>query len=254
MEKPLYVAISSQKGGAGKSTISAVLASYLYFEKKVDLAVIDCDYPQWSLFKLRERDMRLVEKSGKVKKIVHETWKSRGVGPYEIYNTTPEDAAGYLDLLTEESEMTLQVILVDLPGTVYNPNVINLIKKMDYIFCPMTTDPLVFETSLAFASNVQEKFISTGQAENLKGLYMLWNRVASRERDKLQTHMEGFIGRMGIPVLNTALPDSSRFRKEGQGEKRFSVFRSTILPPDRQSLKGSGIEDLAEEITGIIGL
>lgn len=33
MAKPLYVAVSTQKGGAGKTTLTAVLASYFYFVK-----------------------------------------------------------------------------------------------------------------------------------------------------------------------------------------------------------------------------
>lgn len=253
MAKPLYVAISTQKGGAGKTTLTAILASYFYYVRKVNVAVVDSDYPQWSLTQLRERDRKLAEKSEKVKKVVHDTWKARGLGPYEIVSCSPEDALEYAELLAE-NDPELQVIFIDLPGTINNAHVINLLKKMDYIFCPMTTDPLVFETSLTFASNVQNQFISTGQAENLKGLYMLWNRVTSRERSKLQTLMEEFIGKLGIPVLTTALPDSSKFRKEGQGDRRFSVFRSTILPPDKSLLKGSGIDDLADEIAGIIGL
>ena len=48
--------------------------------------------------------------------------------------------------------------------------------------------------------------------------------------------------------------EHTKFRKEGQGEKRFSVFRSTILPPDKASLKGSGIEEVVNEIMGIMGI
>lgn len=84
MAKPLYVAVSTQKGGAGKTTLTAILASYFYYIRKVDLAVVDCDYPQWSLAQLRERDLRLSEKSEKIKKVVHETWKARGLSAYEI--------------------------------------------------------------------------------------------------------------------------------------------------------------------------
>lgn len=253
MAKPLYVAVSTQKGGAGKTTLTAILGSYFYYLRKVDLAVVDCDYPQWSLAQLRERDLRLSEKSEKIKKVVHETWKARGLSAYEIVKSSPEDALEYAEMLSE-CDIKPEVIFFDLPGTVNNAHVINLLKKMDYIFCPMTTDPLVFETSVTFANNVQNHFIGTGQSGDIKGLYMLWNRVTTRERNKLQNLMEGFISRLGIPVLETALPDSSKFRKEGQAERRFTVFRSTILPPDKSLLKGSGIDELVEEISGIIGL
>ena len=253
MAKPLYVAVSTQKGGAGKTTLTAILASYLYYVRNIDLAVVDCDYPQWSLFRLRERDLALSEKSERMRKAVHDTWKARGLSPYIIEQSTPEDALEDATMLGDTAPAP-QIIFFDLPGTINNKHVINLITRMDYIFCPMTTDPLVFETSVTVANNVQNQLIGTGKAGSIKGLYMLWNRVTSRERSKLQTLMEGFIGKLGIPVLETALPDSSKFRKEGQADKRMSVFRSTIMPPDRPLLKGSGIDELVSEISGIIGI
>lgn len=252
MAKPLYVAISTQKGGAGKTTLTAVLASYLYFVKGIDLIAIDCDYPQYNLADLRERDYLLAEKSRKINEIVFRTWKARNGAAYTIERSTPEDALTLAEVYAE-SENSPKIIFFDLPGTVNNDHVIATISKMDYVFCPVTTDPMVMESSVAFANIVQNNLISTGQAA-IKGFYMLWNKVSSRERDSLQTLCEQFVGRLGISVLDSVLPDSTKFRKEGQGEKRFSVFRSTILPPDRISLKGSGIEAVAEEITGIMGI
>lgn len=252
MAKPLYVAVSTQKGGAGKTTLTAVLASYFYFVKGIDLIAIDCDYPQYNLADLRDRDYLLAEKSKKVNEIVYRTWKARNGAAYVIERSTPEDAlavaAGYAAMETPP-----QIIFFDLPGTVNNNHVINTIAQMDYVFCPITTDPMVMETSVAFSNIVQNEFISTGRS-NIKGLYLLWNKVPSRERNDLQRLCEQFVSVLGIPVMETVLPDSTKFRKEGQGEKRFSVFRSTILPPDKASLKGSGIEEMADEIMGIIGI
>ena len=47
----LLVAISNQKGGVGKSALTVVLASYLHYEKDLNVAIIDCDSPQHSLGK-----------------------------------------------------------------------------------------------------------------------------------------------------------------------------------------------------------
>lgn len=252
MAKPLYVAVSTQKGGAGKTTLTAILASYLYYLKGIDLIAIDCDYPQNNLADLRERDYLLAEKSKKVNEIVFRTWKSRNGSAYIIERSTPEDALAVAEAYSS-GDNPPRIIFFDLPGTVNNAYVINTISKMDYVFCPITTDPMVMESSMAFANIVQNQLVTTGQSD-IKGFYMLWNKVPSRERTDLQRLCEKFVGSLGIPVMDTVLPDSTKFRKEGQGEKRFSVFRSTILPPDRASLKGSGIEELVDEIIGIIGL
>ncbi len=41
---PLYVAFSTQKGGVGKTTFTVLAASYLYYLKGYDVAVVDCDW------------------------------------------------------------------------------------------------------------------------------------------------------------------------------------------------------------------
>ena len=43
MSEPVFVAFATQKGGAGKSTLTALTASYLYYLEGVDVLVIDCD-------------------------------------------------------------------------------------------------------------------------------------------------------------------------------------------------------------------
>jgi len=47
-ESPLYLSFCTQKGGAGKSVFTTLAASYLHCEMGLNVAVIDCDYPQWS--------------------------------------------------------------------------------------------------------------------------------------------------------------------------------------------------------------
>ena len=48
-KKNLCVAFSTQKGGAGKTTLAVLVASYLHDVKGYDVAIIDCDYPQHSI-------------------------------------------------------------------------------------------------------------------------------------------------------------------------------------------------------------
>ena len=57
------IAISNQKGGVGKSTMTVLLASYFHYVRGKTVAVMDCDYPQFSIQTLRDRDVSNVEKS-----------------------------------------------------------------------------------------------------------------------------------------------------------------------------------------------
>lgn len=62
MKETKYVAFSTQKGGAGKTTLTVLVASYLHYVKRYDVAVIDCDFPQYSIHDMRKRDMDRISK------------------------------------------------------------------------------------------------------------------------------------------------------------------------------------------------
>ena len=49
MSDPIYVAFATQKGGVGKSTLTALVASYLYYVEGIEVAAVDCDSTQHSL-------------------------------------------------------------------------------------------------------------------------------------------------------------------------------------------------------------
>ena len=65
-KEPLFVALSNQKGGVGKSTLTILLASYFHYRKGRNVLVVDCDYPQHSIRDIREWDIKTVEKNEKL--------------------------------------------------------------------------------------------------------------------------------------------------------------------------------------------
>ncbi len=71
-KKNLCVAFSTQKGGAGKTTLTVLVASYLHYVKGYDVAVVDCDYPQYSIAEMRERDLRMATEDDYYKSMAHE--------------------------------------------------------------------------------------------------------------------------------------------------------------------------------------
>lgn len=107
---------------------------------------------------------------------------------------------------------------------------------MDYIFCPITADNVVLKSSIMFASQLNDSFISIGKT-NIKELYMLWNMVDAREKTDLYEKASRVMDGAGLSVMNTYIPDSKRFRKECAEVGNKAVFRSTILPPDKHLIK-----------------
>lgn len=69
MSEPVFVAFATQKGGAGKSTLTALTASYLYYLEGVDVLVIDCDDRQHSQKDYRENDLAVTGENPYLKRL-----------------------------------------------------------------------------------------------------------------------------------------------------------------------------------------
>ena len=51
------------KGGGGKTTFTVLAASYLHYACGYNLIVVDCDYPQFSINAMRQRDAQGVDRN-----------------------------------------------------------------------------------------------------------------------------------------------------------------------------------------------
>lgn len=248
MNKPIYIAFSTQKGGAGKTTLAVLVASYLHYVKGYNVAVIDCDFPQYSIHDMRRRDMEASMNDDYYKVLAYEQFKRLKKKAYPIVCSKPEQAPEAAGALVKKGE-PLDFIFFDLPGTINNPGIVNTLAAMDYIFTPMSADKAVIGSSLKFASVINEHLISTGKT-HIKGLYLLWNMVDGREKTDLYGIYEKICDEMSLPILKTRLPDSKRFRKETASDRK-AVFRSTLLPADKLLVRGSELNKLVEEILTI---
>lgn len=249
MNEPIYVAFSTQKGGAGKTTLTVLAASYLHYVKGYNVAVVDCDFPQYSIKDMRERDISSATEDNHYKVMAYEQFKRLQKKSYPVIGSRPEDAPDNAAKLIESGK-PLDFVFFDLPGTINNASVVNTIATMDYIFCPIIADRVVMESSIRFATVIHEHLMSTGKT-NIKGLYLLWNMVDGREKSELYEMYEKVCAQMALPVMKTFLPDSKRFRKEAATERK-QVFRSTVFPADKTLIKGSNIDALVDEMLTII--
>lgn len=239
-KETLYIAFSTQKGGAGKTTLTVLAASYLHYVKGLNVAVVDCDYPQHSIAEMRKRDLKTVMEDEHYKAMAYRQLQRIGKKAYPVVEGTAEDAVEKAEGLLEK-----------LPGTVNSGGVLRTLANMDYIFSPIAADRVVMESTLRFATKLKDTLMDTGKT-NIKGLYLLWNMVDGREKSELYRVYEEIIRELGLQVLQTFLPDSKRFRRELTGEHK-AVFRSTLFPVDGTLAKGSHIREITEEILTIIG-
>ena len=250
MSNETFVAFATQKGGIGKSTVTALAASYLHNVKGYNVAVVDCDDPQHSIHGLREHEMGLIDSSTYFKALACDHFRRIKKNAYTIVKSNAVNALDDAERMIATEDMKPDVVFFDMPGTLRSNGVIKTLSQMDYIFTPLSADRFVVESTLKFVTMFRDRLMTTGQAKT-KGLHLFWTMVDGRERNDLYGIYEEVIAEMGFPVLSTRLPDSKKFRRD-LSEERKSVFRSTIFPMDTALLKGSGIREFSEEISDII--
>lgn len=249
MKEPKFIAFSTQKGGAGKTTLTVSMASYLYYCKGLKVLVVDCDYPQYSIDDMRKREKALLDLSPAFKKTFSDTMLRTKLKPFPVLVCPPEDAMRKVRELVEGND-DVDIVFFDLPGTVNNHGVVNVVNCMDMVVVPIAADNVVLESSLAFALKLQE-WLTTGKSQ-IKGLYMLWNMVDAREKTDLYDHYEKLFEGLGLATLRTRVPDTKKYRREGSASLERAVFRSTVMPPDKTLLKGTRLTELADEIVKIL--
>lgn len=247
-KKNVCVAFSTQKGGAGKTTLTVLVASCLHYLKGYDVAVVDCDYPQYSIAGMRERDLKQATDNDYYKRLAYEQFTRLDKKMYPVVKSTPEKAVETARALLSKDKY--DYLFFDLPGTVNKEGVLRTLSAMDYIFSPVSADRVVLESTLRFATRLNESLVVTNRSK-IRGLYLVWNLVDGREKTDLYDVYEKIIAELGLPVLKTFLPDSKRFRRELPAQRR-PLFRSTIFPADRALLRGSNLDALVDELLEII--
>jgi cellulose biosynthesis protein BcsQ len=245
---PVYVAFATQKGGAGKTTLTVLVASYLHYVKGYNVAVIDCDFPQHSIVGMRERDLSLATEDEHYKGMAYEQFTRLDKKAYPVIGSSPEEALADADYLVPQGDFDF--IFFDLPGTVNNKGVLETLLNMDYIVAPIAADRVIMKSTLDYLVALREQIEAVGKT-HIKGIHLLWNMVDGREKSELYEVYEAVIKELGFTTLQTFVPDSKRFRKE-QNISHKALFRSTLFPADRSLVKGSNIDTLVEELLGIL--
>lgn len=252
--KPVYISFCTQKGGAGKSVFTTLMASFLHYQKEYNVAIIDCDYPQWSIYKMRQREAEQLNNNAFYQHKAEVLFQKIDKPTYPIVPSQPEAGIQQAkDFLSRESD-DYDIVLFDLPGTVNNEGVIETLFSMDYLFVPITTSRINMESTLPFIISVNELLTVNQGNIKLNAVYPFWNRITGREKPELFNHYENAILSLGISILETKIPQSVRYDKEQSIEGKDNVFLSTIFPPDKPLLMGSNFDLLIEEIIQIINI
>lgn len=250
-KEPLFIAFSTQKGGVGKSTFTVLVASYLHYLKGMNVAVMDCDYPQCSVNDMRKREIRQLETNLHYQSKAITLFESLGKQTYPIVCSKPEEAISKAREFLASEPNDYDVVFFDLPGTINNDGVISTFMSMDYVFVPMAPSRMSMESTLSFIVPVNE-LLAERKDLSLKAIHLFWNRVDGRVKKEWLEHYGNIIRQFNLPLMQTVIPQSVRYDKEQSIEGSDAVFLSTIFPADRALLRGSNLDLLVDEILEII--
>lgn len=142
------------------------------------------------------------------------------------------------------------MVLFDLPGTMGSDGVIAAISALDYLFVPIKADRLVLESTLNFATTINDRLIKTGLS-SLKRLCLFWNMVDRRERTTLYNIYQQGFSLLGLDCLQTRIPVRSNFTKD-LSSTGGPVYRSTLFAPDATFTRECGFDMFMDEIMGIL--
>lgn len=245
-QEPVFIAFSTQKGGAGKTTFTVLTASYLHYARGYNVLVVDCDYPQFSIEKMRDRDVALLDTNQSLHELAVAQFSRLKKATYSVLSSMPEDAMERVQEYLKQCHEPIDFVFFDLPGTFHSHGVISTLSNVDYIFTPIAADRISLESTISFASVIKEHIVDNPNTATT-GIYLFWNMVDGREKTNLYKVYEEVIEKLNIPILKTFAPNATRYKREG-AEEGANLFRSTIFPASRPMLRGSRLIELVEEL------
>lgn len=249
MKEPIFVAFATQKGGAGKSTLTTLVASYLHYVIGKKVLALDCDARQHTMIEYRNKDLLMLRENPAYERRLAKFMTSFGGDPYGIIKCSPSDA---IKLANEEIAKGYEAdyVFFDITGTVNDNDLVSLLANMDYLFVPVTPETGDLKSSLSFANNVNETMLFK-EGMRIKGLHLVWNKVQPKDRSNLVEIINRYMSTLCLEALDTVLPLSVKYTKDGCTSGRGGIFRSTFLPPDKSQLRNSCLPELVDEILGI---
>lgn len=250
--KTVFIAFSSQKGGVGKSTFTTLVASTMHYRLGYNVAVFDADFPQHSLMKMKKRDMAMVMENEVLKKMAYKQFTSINKRAYSIIQSKAENVLEAANDFLKSSSIPIDIIFFDLPGTVNTPGILKALIGMHHIFTPIAADRVVMESSLIFTQLMKDVVMKKGNT-TIETINLFWNRVDGRERTPLYDIYDKLIDELGLSLMQSRIKNSTRFRKESEVNAK-TVFRSTVLAPDKRLMKACRLDSFMTEFLNIIQL
>lgn len=195
----MVIIIGNQKGGAGKSTLTLLLANYLTRSKDCKVTVLDLDYQQ-----------SISQKFEKAKILENE----------EPYQVLAYSLAEFPEMEGTIRDNPKDIVLIDLPGKLDDDGLIRVFKATDIAVCPFSYDEFSFESTVPFAL-VLKKINPKVQ------VLFVPNRIKANVKYEIRTEVNEQLNQIGF--VTAAIPDRIDFQRANTFQTPLAVH-AAILP------------------------
>lgn len=190
------ISIASQKGGSGKSTLTAAVATTLAVTLGRRVLVIDAD-PQQSLQNKRTFSD------------VHELREGEEF-PYQILTMEAKVVVDHLDSLSEaEDGSAPEFVFVDLPGRSEDLSQVTLILSCDLVIVPLAAADFDQMSTASFITGIKNAMAS--DAESTLDLVAVRNKVNPGQIE--EQGVDGFFESYEVPQLPIQIRDRASYKR-----------------------------------------
>jgi chromosome partitioning protein len=195
----MVIIIGNQKGGAGKSTLTLLLANYLTLTKNCIVTVLDMDYQK-----------SISQKFEKAKIL-------ENIEPYQVLAYRLRD---YPEMEGTLKKNPKEIVLIDLPGKLDDDGLIRVFRSADMAICPFSYDEFSFESTVPFAL-VLKKI-----NERVRILFVP-NRIKANVKYEIKSEVNEALNQIG--TVTEAIGDRIDFQRTNTFQTPVAI-QAVIVP------------------------
>lgn len=248
------VVFFNEKGGTGKTLFTSMFACWLAYKKKEKVMVYDCDFPNYQLFQMRQRNKETVRSGNRN--------LCRFLGDDEFFKVgkfagkeafTPVELELLLShLRSMAAEGGDGYLLLDLPGRFLASDPaykFSFAGAIDTVIIPVDSDIQSRASAMYLCAQMRSReFKEQSGKPSGQDIMVFWNKEASKERSGTvdwYAEAEEDFRLMGVEVAKVRAREFLTARRDAP---TFGFVRNTVCWPQQNVDRACGyIEELFEE-------
>ncbi len=242
MNSTKYVSFYNSKGGVGKTLLNGVFAYYLKTIKGFKVAVVDCDHPQYTLYRRRTHEIKK-EPPAEQEKIKFQTLQGTGIlfssggeRSYDVFKCPIEEVETLKSVLNKTS---YDIVFFDVTGTLNLEGINKIIGMVNYFIIPTSTDIEEIDSSVRIYMTLKKA--QKGKDDTIRILFNKAKKVSRVKNVSFQKELE----KMNFRFLQNYCYEYEAIRDE---------YRSTLELKTTRDDKNASFHLIMEELLELLNL